>query len=259
MREVRFSLSERAARGATKNAWAGWPACDGLAPYVTVRAVVSGDIAPDTGYVCSTREVDELIRGRGIGHLRDFLREFGGGRGAAVTLLSLWGQIADHIPEGTRLEELSLRPTPYLAFAVQRGASEMVSMTYDFEFCAAHRLYRPELSDDENQRIFGRCTNPNGHGHNYVVRVTLQGRPDDKTGTIVPIGDVERMVNERVIDRFDHKHLNEDCAEFAELNPSVENIARVIFEKLNGAFGAAKLARVRVYETPKTYAETFGA
>jgi len=131
----------------------------------------------------------------------------------------------------------------------------MVSMSYDFEFSAAHRLYCPDLSDAENRRVFGRCMNAHGHGHNYVVRVTIRGRPDDATGALLPIGDVARVVNERVIDRFDHKHLNLDCPEFADLIPSVENITRVIFDKLRGGFGPAVLERVRVYETPKTYAE----
>lgn len=131
----------------------------------------------------------------------------------------------------------------------------MVSLTYAFEFSAAHRLYCPDLSDEENRRLFGRCTNANGHGHNYVVRVTLKGAPDPRTRSIVALGNFEQIVNQRIIDRFDHKHLNLDCSEFASVNPTVENITRVIFDKLENAFPPARLESVRVYETPKTYAE----
>ncbi len=134
----------------------------------------------------------------------------------------------------------------------------MVSMTYAFEFSAAHRLYCPDLSEEENRAVFGRCTNPNGHGHNYVVEVTLGGDPDAKTGTIIDLGKCESIVNETVIDRFDHNHLNEDCPEFKTQNPTVENITRVIHEKLKDAFSPVRLVRVRVYETPKTYAEYSG-
>ena len=131
----------------------------------------------------------------------------------------------------------------------------MVEMTYAFEFSAAHRLYCDELSEEENRRTFGRCTNPNGHGHNYVVHVTIKGTPDDRTGALVPLEEVTRTVNECVITPFDHKHLNLDCPEFAELNPTVENISSVIYDRLRDAFTPARLERVRVYETPKTYAE----
>ncbi len=131
----------------------------------------------------------------------------------------------------------------------------MVSMTHAFEFSAAHRLYCAELSDRQNVEIFGRCTNPSGHGHNYIVEVTLCGEPDPQTGVVMKLSDCARIVNESVIDRFDHKHLNKDCPEFATLNPSVENITRVIFDRLKGAFAPTNLRRVRVYETPKTYAQ----
>ncbi|NOS99093.1 MAG: 6-carboxytetrahydropterin synthase [Phycisphaerales bacterium] len=128
-------------------------------------------------------------------------------------------------------------------------------MTYAFEFSAAHRLYCASLNAEENRRLFGKCANPNGHGHNYVLEVTVRGIPDAASGVLIGLDALARIVNERVIERFDHKHLNLDCAEFAELNPSVENIARVIFEKLNGAFEPAALDCIRVYETPKTWAE----
>lgn len=134
----------------------------------------------------------------------------------------------------------------------------MIRLTQSFEFAAAHRLYCPELDDQENQRLFGKCSNPNGHGHNYVLEVTVGGEPDEATGTIVDPPHFERTVNQRVIERFDHKHLNLDCAEFQSLNPSVENIARVIWDRLDGGFERCRLLGIRVWETPKTYAEYCG-
>ena len=137
----------------------------------------------------------------------------------------------------------------------------MVTITQSFEFAAAHRLYVPDLSEEENRRVFGKCTNPNGHGHNYVLEVTLAGEPDPGSGTLVDLPVFEAAVKERVIDRFDHKHLNLDCPEFARLNPTVENITRVIWDLLEDAFGpstAGRLRTVRVWETPKTFAEYRG-
>ncbi|NLU22175.1 MAG: 6-carboxytetrahydropterin synthase [Phycisphaerae bacterium] len=132
-------------------------------------------------------------------------------------------------------------------------------MTQSFEFAAAHRLHCADMSEARNYEIFGKCNNPNGHGHNYQLEVTVAGRPDPATGHVIPLRQMEEIVNERVINRFDHKHLNQDCPEFRTLNPSVENITRVIWGLLEGQFGAARLARVRVWETAKTYAEYEGS
>lgn len=133
----------------------------------------------------------------------------------------------------------------------------MIELTQCFEFSASHRLHRPDFSDEENRRIFGKCNNPSGHGHNYQVEVTIAG-PVAETGTILPLPEFESVVKHEVIDRFDHRHLNSDTSEFSELNPSVENIALVIWQLLKGKLGPAALQKVRVYETAKTYAEYSG-
>ena len=134
----------------------------------------------------------------------------------------------------------------------------MVSVTRTCEFCAAHRLGGKDLSDEENRRIFGLCGNPNWHGHNYLLEVTVRGTPDERTGTIVNPPDFVAAVRERVLDAVDHKNLNLECREFASLNPSVANMARVIRKRLDGPSGAARLASIRVRETSKTYAEYTG-
>ncbi|MBP7936663.1 MAG: 6-carboxytetrahydropterin synthase [Phycisphaerae bacterium] len=134
----------------------------------------------------------------------------------------------------------------------------MVDIQQSFEFSAAHRLHCATMSDEENRRVFGKCNNPNGHGHNYGLEVMVTGEPDPSTGVLLPIESLEDIVKQRVIDRLDHKHLNRDCPEFAAVNPSVENIARTIWGLLEGRMGPARLKRVRVWETPKTCAEYEG-
>ena len=135
----------------------------------------------------------------------------------------------------------------------------MVLLTQQFEFSAAHRLHCPQLSAEENRRTFGKCNNPGGHGHNYLLEVTVIGTPDPKTGAVLSLPQFEQTVQERVIDRLDHKHLNADTPEFRDVNPSVENIARVIWGMLERHVGPATLHRVRVWETAKTCAEYAGA
>lgn len=135
----------------------------------------------------------------------------------------------------------------------------MVEVTQSFEFSAAHRLNVPAMSDEENRAFFGKCNNPNGHGHNYRVEVTVAGDVSNPAGRVIPLPQFEEIVKREVIDRLDHKHLNADMAEFAVLNPSLENIVRTIWRLLDGRFAPARLRRVRVWETAKTYAEYEGA
>ncbi len=253
-REIRFSVVETPHEGRAINSWAGWPSTDGLAPFLALRATVSGSVDGRTGYLCNIKQIDELLRERAIPLIRQ-RHESNASTAAAAIVSDCFRACASVVPQAVVLERLELAATPWLRFAADRSELPMVEMTQSFEFSASHRLYSPELSDDENRRIFGKCANPNGHGHNYVVDVTVAGVPDAKTGATVELPQFERIVKELVIDRFDHRHLNLDCDEFRRLNPTVENITRVIWDKLSGQFANARLTRVRVWETPKTYAE----
>jgi 6-pyruvoyltetrahydropterin/6-carboxytetrahydropterin synthase len=176
-----------------------------------------------------------------------------------------FGDVASHAPPPARLESLQLRLSPFTHLtvdrgdaAIDRGASHMVRLTQSFEFSASHRLCCVGLTDEENRRLFGKCSNPNGHGHNYVLEVTVAGDPDSRIGAVMDIAALDRIVGERVIEPLDHKNLNVECPEFATINPTVENIARVIFRRLSDALGDRRLVSVRVWETPKTYAEYAG-
>lgn len=132
----------------------------------------------------------------------------------------------------------------------------MVRLSQKFEFSATHRLHNPALTDEANRDTFGKCNNPHGHGHNYEVEVTLTGEPDAR-GVLMDVPTFERVVASAVIDRFDHRNLNVEVPEFAEVIPSVENIAQVAYRLLKPRFvdGRAKLASVTVWETPKTSCE----
>lgn len=121
----------------------------------------------------------------------------------------------------------------------------MVRFSHRFEFSAAHRLHNPALDAAANAQMFGKCNNPNGHGHNYELEVTLRGETS--------IAHLEETVSSVVLKRFDHRFLNLDVPEFANVNPTVENIARTIYQLLKPQLEA--LAAVTVWETPKTSCE----
>ena len=118
-------------------------------------------------------------------------------------------------------------------------------------FNAAHRLHAAQLSDDENKTIFGKCNNPNGHGHNYELDLELIGDIDPITGMVVNLTEVKHIVEREIIEAFDHKNLNKDCEEFKHLVPTAENIAVVIWNKLAKTKLKPYLHAVVLYETPK--------
>lgn len=132
-----------------------------------------------------------------------------------------------------------------------------VTLSRRYAFAASHRLYSEKLSEAENQRVFGKCANPYGHGHNYVVEVTLAGPIDAATGMIANLADLDKFVQERVLELFDHRNLNEEIAIFETKVPTTENLCIEIYERLRD-FPGAKLEKVRIEETSKNSFEYSG-
>lgn len=125
-------------------------------------------------------------------------------------------------------------------------------------FNAAHRLNNPKWDAEKNKRIFGKCNNENYHGHNYDLEVKVTGEIDPETGYVIDLKILNDIINEHIIEKFDHKNLNLDTSEFANLNPTAENIAIVIWQiikaKLNDNFSVS----IRLYETPRNFVEYDG-
>lgn len=261
-REIRFAVDRDWAghvefsRPVT-NSWGGWPSAVGLVPYLKLRATVSGEPDPVTGYLCNIAILDALLRRHAIPTAAEALQQHGWRLTAERLLQRVWPPVVASLPPRTRLEQLTLLATPTLCYVILREMPTMVLLTQQFEFSAAHRLHCVQLSVEENRATFGKCNNPNGHGHNYMLEVTVAAEPDAR-GVVLPLPQFEQLVKTRVVDRLDHKHLNADTEEFRDVNPSVENIARVIWGLLAGQVGPARLHNVRVYETPKTWADYAG-
>ena len=125
----------------------------------------------------------------------------------------------------------------------------MTRLTRSYAFSAAHVLARPDWSDERNREVYGRCANPAGHGHNYVLEVTLRGEVTPSVGRLVPIDQLDRLVREKVLNRVDHRFLNRELAEFEQQVPTAENIARFAWNALKGETSPAVLDRVRLVET----------
>jgi len=138
----------------------------------------------------------------------------------------------------------------------EAGMGSNVSLTRGYVFSAAHRLHSNAMSDEENNSVFGKCNNPYGHGHNYELEVTVGGVPDERTGMIIDLAKLDHIVNEEIVDKFDHKHLNEEVEPFDELNPTSENVAKVIYERLAPRLSdLVKFEKVLLRETPRSFFE----
>lgn len=126
-----------------------------------------------------------------------------------------------------------------------------------YRFAASHRLHSAQLSEEENCRVYGKCSNPFGHGHNYVLEVSLSGGVDPATGMIANLADLDSFVERQIIEPFDHRYLNEEVAAFRETVPTTENLCIEIFRRLQ-SFPKAKLERVRIQETANNSFEYSG-
>lgn len=259
MREIRCFPAASIGRDRQLNRWAGSGGGDQFEMYWTLRAIVSGNPDPRSGYLCNIKQIDDFLYEMVVPQLQCYVADPDQNEGIAGALHKVFPLAVQQSPTSVDLVSLELHISPYTRFIVIDGEKDMVMLTRSFEFSAAHRLHCEQLSDEENRSIFGKCGNPHGHGHNYVVEVTLSGLPDAQTGVLIPMNEFDHIVYERVIARYDHKNLNIECAEFQQVNPSVENIAKTIWDRLHGAFEQATLAHVRVWETPKTYAEYAGS
>lgn len=132
-----------------------------------------------------------------------------------------------------------------------------VTVTRHVHFNAAHRLHNPQLAPERNRQIFGPCNNPNYHGHNYELDVSVEGEIDPVTGFVADLGEVKRIVEDLVVARFDHKNLNLDVEEFRDLNPTTENMIVVIWHLLEGRL-PGRLKKIVLWETPRNYVEYAG-
>ena len=168
----------------------------------------------------------------------------------------IWQRLSPHLPlVALRLHESQTLWADYLGHGMD------AYLTIRTHFAAAHRLARPELSQEENEAIYGKCARPHGHGHNYLVDVTVRGPIDARTGMVCDLAALQRLVDDLVVEPFDHTFLNKDVPHFVDCVPTAENIALHIADKLSSPIRAigAQLHKVRLQESPNNAAEVYAA
>jgi 6-pyruvoyltetrahydropterin/6-carboxytetrahydropterin synthase len=228
---------------------------------------IVGPMDVRTGMVVNIKEIDDIVRKQLVSQfdgksLNDEVNHFKENASSVENILRYCREVLlapGTLPIGTELVGLRLEETPLLyGELLKKGSRWATSITRTYEFAAAHRLHSDLLSDQENEDLYGKCHNPSGHGHNFVLEVTVEGEPDPKTGMIANILDIDTAVNALVVDRYDHKHLNRDIPEFENRVVTSEILVEEIFKTLDGKL-PAKLSRVRLFETARSFFEVTAA
>jgi len=233
---------------------------EGLSLYFELSVELVGKVDPATGFVVNVTDIDNKVREFGIPiFARQIRANFKQGKSIGLSVVaellrSVWVQLTDKFGSA-HLTRLSLKLNPFRKIAIDSEELAMIYFSEKFSFAAGHKLWNDQFSQKRNIEIFGKCANPAGHGHNYVVEVTIKGSEIGDLGSGIRdfcIGDFEKVINNQLIKVLDHKNLNVDVAEFAKTIPTVENIAAFAWNRLVGKFGDATLHCVTVWETDKT-------
>ncbi|MEJ2705693.1 MAG: 6-carboxytetrahydropterin synthase [Sedimentisphaerales bacterium] len=260
-RHVRFSINPFLPEQETGfNSFASEPAGEGLSLFLELSAEITGSVDPATGFVVNVIDIDRAVRKYAVPIFTERIRrDFRQARHLGLTVITeLLAAARDRLANKfgpARLSKLSLKLNPFRKIAIDSKDLTMVSFSEKFEFAATHKLWNDDFSEEQNFEVFGKCANPTGHGHNYVVEVTIEipAATDD-----FRVGNFEKIVDDELIKLIDHKNLNADLDEFHKTNPTVENIAVFAWNRLIGRFGEARLHCISIWETDKTYCSYYG-
>jgi len=270
-RLVRFSVDPfRDPDVEGSNSYASKPAGEGLALFLELAVELVGPITPQTGLLLNVVEIDKITRRFAVPvfavavnrHLR---------RGEHISLAAvaqILQQVREHLDgrfPGAQVDRLALKLNPYRTLAMDTKEPGVVYFSERFEFAATHKLWADSFSDEQNFETFGKCANPSGHGHNYVVEVAIKMPVERLPGAAqmpdpapMRIGRFEQIVDARLMQLLDHKNLNVDVAAFREQTPTIENLATFAWQRLAGQFEPAQLHCVTVWESDRTWCSYYG-
>ena len=253
-RVVRFSVNPFLPQTPTGyNSYCSKPGGEGLAVFFALWVELEGAINSDTGFVVNLVDIDRTVRLKAVPIFDKQIRE-SFSKAEHIDLERLCECLAQSGQElrssfKTRLSRLSLELNPLRKVTMDMEDSDLIYYSEKFEFAAMHKLWNDKFSDEKNFEVFGKCANPTGHGHNYVVEVTVKV----PRGSGFSFGSYSKVVDENFIELVDHKNLNADVEFFADKNPTVENITAFGWGQLSGKFGSAVLDEVRVWENDRAF------
>jgi len=261
VRNVRFSINPFLPQELSGyNSFSSKPAGDGLAMFFELGVGLVGQAESDTGFVINVTDIDKNVREYVVPIFSEYVKsnyaqkKHIGFKQIVELLKRTFNELSDKFGKA-KLIELTLKLNPFRKVAVDCEDWKMIYFSEKFEFAAMHKLWNDRFSDEQNLKVFGKCANPSGHGHNYVIEITVK-MPASAEDFCVP--DFQKVVDEGFIGLVDHKNLNADVDYFAENNPTIENIAVLAWEKLVSNFTGSTLHSITVWETDKTYCTYYG-
>lgn len=271
-RQIRFSINPFLDEDVPGyNAYTSKPAGEGLAIFLQLDVQVVGPVRPETGFIINVVEIDQAARDHAVPvfaeHVRAAYRKGEHvGLNGIVRMLSLaWRRLTGKF-DPARIDRLALWLNPFRKITMDDKNAGTICFSEKFEFAAMHKLWNDDFSERQNFEVFGKCANPTGHGHNYIVEVTVEvcsdavrrsdricphGHTTNTTG--FQMGAFQQVVETHLIDAIDHKNLNADVPDFANTIPTIENLAAFAWSRLVGRFGGATLHSITIWESDRTY------
>ncbi|MEN6385619.1 MAG: 6-carboxytetrahydropterin synthase [Phycisphaerales bacterium] len=249
-RQIRFAIDPFApTQQIGTNSYNAKPTSDGLAFFFTLWVQLKSDADKETGFVVNVSQIDKIIRSKIITLFRDFVKSYSkpGFAQFAKLLAQCWQTIEkDFLP--AEINSLCVELMPARKITIKERTGGMFYFSEKFEFSSSHTLWNEKFSEEKNFEVFGKCANKQGHGHNYIIEVTIKKQNDQLNA-----GDFESIVDKHFVSIVDHKNLNADIEYFKKVNPTVENIAQFAFQKLEPNFKESKLDCVTVWENDRTF------
>jgi len=253
-REIRFTISPWQSLSAAGNSYCSRPDCDGMGFFFSLWVELGGYLDRQTGFVVNLTDIDKVCRKNAVPVIDKAVKKCMA-QHKDMTIGDLTGMLegcrqsiaGDFLP--AKVLSVSLKINPHRKIKILTEEKDMIYYSEKFEFAAMHKLWNTVLSDEDNFATFGKCANITGHGHNYIVEVTIKA-PDAQT---LKYGGFQRTVIKNLIELLDHKNLNEDVQYFAAVNPTVENITTYAWQCLDGRFGGAALHEITIWETDRAY------
>lgn len=229
-----------------------------------LEVTIGGEVDPTNGMVVNIKRVDDVLKRRILAEfdqksINDEVEYFRNRPPSVENLLAYFADVLSapisELPGRPAVAAIRLFETePFYGEWIAANEKPMLTLTRTYEFAASHRLHSAALSPEENVALYGKCNNPAGHGHNYVLEVTVSGDVDPTTGMMVDLGQLDAAVSGRVVERYDHRNLDVDLPEFAGRVTTSEVVAQEIWRALDGNL-PARLERVRLYETARNLFE----
>ena len=258
---VRFSVNPFLnVQSEGSNSYVSKPTGEGLALFLELHVEVTGDLDESTGFIINASDIDKRVQRYAVPvFVKRIAQEFRIPRHVSFFCLTqilgnAWKNLSGKF-EKVCLSRLALKLNQSRTMAIDSEDCDMVYFSEKFEFAATHKLWNDSFTEQENLDTFGKCANPSGHGHNYIIEVTIKV----STGMVnFCISDFEKIVNRELISHIDHKNLNLDIEHFGRVNPTVENITSFAWDRLLGEFNEAQLHSITIWENDRTFCTYYG-